>query len=65
VGSFWTFAYRVYHTWRELNRMEAATRADAEAHAEARGATPNSDAASNADAGLRDAARARRVPAPR
>ncbi len=21
VGSFWTFAYRVYHTWRELNRL--------------------------------------------
>ena len=20
-GSFWTFAYRVYHTWRELNRV--------------------------------------------
>lgn len=20
VGSFWTFAYRVYHTWKELNR---------------------------------------------
>jgi CDP-diacylglycerol--glycerol-3-phosphate 3-phosphatidyltransferase len=23
VGSFWTFAYRVYHTWRELNRVAA------------------------------------------
>jgi len=23
VGSFWTFAYRVYHTWRELNRAAA------------------------------------------
>ena len=23
VGSFWTFAYRVYHTWRELNRADA------------------------------------------
>src|SRR5215213_10026776 len=21
VGSFWTFAYRVYHTWKELNRV--------------------------------------------
>src|SRR5919202_5036912 len=23
VGSFWTFAYRVYHTWSELNRAAA------------------------------------------
>jgi len=23
VGSFWTFAYRVYHTWSELNRIGA------------------------------------------
>jgi CDP-diacylglycerol---glycerol-3-phosphate 3-phosphatidyltransferase len=23
VGSFWTFAYRVYHTWSELNRIAA------------------------------------------
>ena len=23
VGSFWTFAYRVYHTWSELNRTAA------------------------------------------
>src|SRR5437868_10686907 len=34
VGSFWTFAYRVYHTWRELNRMAATEpgRATSEAH---------------------------------
>src|SRR5918992_176822 len=24
VGSFWTFAYRMFHTWSEINRMEAA-----------------------------------------
>ena len=64
VGSFWTFAYRVYYTWRELNRGDAAARVDAE-QAETRGAPPSADPASNADAGLRDAARARRVPAPR
>src|SRR5687767_1104323 len=22
VGSYWTFAHRMYHTWRELNRVE-------------------------------------------
>jgi CDP-diacylglycerol---glycerol-3-phosphate 3-phosphatidyltransferase len=27
VGSFWTFAYRMYHTWVEVNRAEAAARA--------------------------------------
>ena len=69
VGSFWTFAYRVYHTWRELNRLNATAPsreplADAAAR-EARGAPTDADPASNADAGLRDAARARRVPAPR
>ncbi len=25
VGSYWTFAHRMYHTWRELNRVEAKT----------------------------------------
>jgi phosphatidylglycerophosphate synthase len=25
VGSYWTFAHRMYHTWRELNRKEAKT----------------------------------------
>jgi CDP-diacylglycerol--glycerol-3-phosphate 3-phosphatidyltransferase len=69
VGSFWTFAYRVYHTWRELNRLEAAT-ASADAArtqpppADAHGAPPAADPASNADAGLRDAPRAPRVAAP-
>ncbi|HVF43520.1 MAG TPA: CDP-alcohol phosphatidyltransferase family protein, partial [Pyrinomonadaceae bacterium] len=67
VGSFWTFAYRVYYTWRELNRVgtEMAAAAARESQAETRGAPSDSDPASNADAGLRDAARARRVPAPR
>ncbi len=25
VGSYWTFAYRMYHTWTELNRTEEAS----------------------------------------
>src|SRR6267142_1732427 len=24
VGSYWTFAHRMYHTWRELSRVEAS-----------------------------------------
>jgi len=24
VGSYWTFAHRMYHTWRELNKVELA-----------------------------------------
>lgn len=24
VGSYWTFAHRMYHTWRELNKVERA-----------------------------------------
>lgn len=31
VGSFWTFAYRVYHTWRELQRAPAPAPSAAEA----------------------------------
>jgi CDP-diacylglycerol--glycerol-3-phosphate 3-phosphatidyltransferase len=32
VGSYWTFAHRMYHTWRELNRSEEKTEnAEAEA----------------------------------
>ncbi len=32
VGSYWTFAHRMYHTWRELTRAEAKTaNVDAEA----------------------------------
>lgn len=29
VGSFWTFAYRVYHTWKELNRVAEPVQSDA------------------------------------
>ena len=25
IGSYWTFAHRMYHTWRELNRVETKT----------------------------------------
>lgn len=25
IGSYWTFAHRMYHTWRELTRAEAKT----------------------------------------
>src|SRR4051794_34368062 len=32
VGSYWTFAHRMYHTWRELTKSEAKTpNVDAEA----------------------------------
>ena len=32
VGSYWTFAHRMYHTWRELTKAEAETEnVDAEA----------------------------------
>jgi len=24
VGSYWTFAHRMYHTWLELNRTKSA-----------------------------------------
>jgi CDP-diacylglycerol--glycerol-3-phosphate 3-phosphatidyltransferase len=24
IGSYWTFAHRMYHTWTEVNRTEAA-----------------------------------------
>jgi CDP-diacylglycerol--glycerol-3-phosphate 3-phosphatidyltransferase len=29
IGSYWTFAYRMYHTWSELNRADATVEADA------------------------------------
>ncbi len=32
IGSYWTFAHRMYHTWRELSRVEPKT-ANAEAEA--------------------------------
>ncbi|HYE13014.1 MAG TPA: CDP-alcohol phosphatidyltransferase family protein [Pyrinomonadaceae bacterium] len=31
VGSFWTFAYRMYHTWVEVSRADAAPAPEAEA----------------------------------
>ena len=75
VGSFWTFAYRVYHTWRELNRMAATEpgRATSEAHqaqppppARGDGAPAPAERAPGADADRRDAPKvARRIPAPR
>lgn len=37
IGSYWTFAHRMYHTWRELNRVEAKTE-----NAEAQAATNRS-----------------------
>src|SRR5829696_6545868 len=48
VGSFWTFAYRVYHTWKELNRLAAL--ADTSAHAQSLAAAATPDAAPPADA---------------
>src|SRR5438270_3318366 len=79
VGSFWTFAHRVYHTWSELNRIasesqDGATtqapsetpqpRAAATRRDEGRGAPPAAGDASNTEAGRLDASDiARRVPA--
>ena len=77
VGSFWTFAYRVYHTWSELNRIGAdataqtvsetsQTQAAAPRRADAHGAPAPPCDASNTDAGRLDAPDiARRVPASR
>jgi CDP-diacylglycerol--glycerol-3-phosphate 3-phosphatidyltransferase len=39
VGSYWTFAHRMYHTWREVNKADAA---------KAQAASETSRAASNA-----------------
>ena len=33
VGSYWTFAHRMHHTWRELNRVEDTKRENADAQA--------------------------------
>src|SRR2546423_1930792 len=77
VGSFWTFAYRVYHTWSELNRIGAdatardlsetsQTQAAATRRADAHGAPAPSGDASNTDTGRPGAPDiARRVPASR
>ena len=72
VGSYWTFAYRMYHTWRELNRPEAATAsasisslagADATVSG-ANEASPVTESASNPGKKPRGA-RPRQAPAPR
>jgi CDP-diacylglycerol--glycerol-3-phosphate 3-phosphatidyltransferase len=57
VGSFWTFAYRVYHTWKELNRLgeepsPAAAATEATPNAAELDSTPaKAVSASNTDAG--------------
>ena len=57
AGSFWTFAYRVYHTWSELNRAPQER------------AAAGAEGASKSGAGEQQrrgkSAAARRVPAPR
>lgn len=75
VGSFWTFAYRVYHTWSELNRTAAAeparavteaTRAQTPPPARGDGTAAPAERAPGADADRRDAPKVgRRIPAPR
>jgi CDP-diacylglycerol--glycerol-3-phosphate 3-phosphatidyltransferase len=79
IGSFWTFAYRVYHTWRELNRADApapspaapqtlqTAAADDGAERPEHGGTPAAaERASKTDAERRDAPDiTSRVPAPR
>jgi CDP-diacylglycerol--glycerol-3-phosphate 3-phosphatidyltransferase len=63
VGSFWTFAYRMYHTWSEINRLDAAA---APEPAPGGGASPASGEASQPSAERRNPSGvARRAPAPR
>jgi len=31
VGSYWTFAHRMFHTWRELAKVEAVKKENADA----------------------------------
>jgi CDP-diacylglycerol--glycerol-3-phosphate 3-phosphatidyltransferase len=55
VGSYWTFAHRMYHTWREVQRGEEAQRSLAQAEAavapaQAPVASSNAEAASHAGA---------------
>ena len=57
VGSYWTFAHRMYHTWREVQRIEAATAAaraagPAPPPGDAPAASPAPDAASHTGAGV-------------
>ena len=69
VGSFWTFAYRVYHTWKELSRAaEPAARAQlldtalAPEEAPAAGTPARPAAASNTGAEPRARSRRREPP---
>jgi phosphatidylglycerophosphate synthase len=39
VGSYWTFAHRMYHTWREVKKADAARAVTAEASIAASNAT--------------------------
>lgn len=54
VGSYWTFAHRMYHTWREVNKADALTSSAAEKSAAASNAgaerRPERDFAHNAGA---------------
>jgi hypothetical protein len=40
IGSYWTFAHRMYHTWRELSKIEAKKQ-NADDHSSYSQATPN------------------------
>jgi hypothetical protein len=63
VGSFWTFAYRMYHTWSEINRLDAAAREPSAGGGEA---SPAAGEASQPGAERRNPPGvARRAPAPR
>jgi CDP-diacylglycerol---glycerol-3-phosphate 3-phosphatidyltransferase len=62
VGSFWTFAYRVYHTWKELNRVAEPSESDTAQRLEVtspaeENAAPNSTPAKGAGASNTDAGR--------
>jgi len=77
VGSYWTFAYRMYYTWSELNRIDAAsapdertaqlTAHDASHETADEEAAPGAEAASNTSAERHNppTPARRRAPAPR
>ena len=74
IGSYWTFAHRMYHTWREVNRTDevaVAARAPATEDIASHGRTEDeasalAEATSNADAGRHVARKiAGRAPASR
>jgi hypothetical protein len=39
VGSYWTFAHRMYHTWREVKKADAARAVTAKSSITASNAT--------------------------